>query len=347
MKILITHDVFSLQKYGGISRYFSDLIQFDKRKYFMLSSFFHKSYYLKKFNIGFFYKKNNKLVNKIIFIINNFLELILIYIKKPDYIHYSYYRKKIYKNIKSVTTVYDLIEEKFYYNENKKNIEIKKNFLLKIENIICISKNTKIDLLKYYPELKNKKIEVIYLGYTFKNYFLNSYNRENIILYVGNKYGYKNFDILLQSYISNSFLKKNYQLVIFGGEPTLNLDKETYNLNIKQMYGDDKLLSKYYQKSKLLVYTSKYEGFGLPILESICHNCPVLAGSHSSIKELFLDYIHEVNLSDYKKFSIKLLNLLKNTKLLNSKNIKFNEALSKYTLSSTYLKTIRFYKSIQ
>ena len=40
---------------------------------------------------------------------------------------------------------------------------------------------------------------------------------------------------------------------------------------------DDMLLKKYYRNSKVIVYSSKIEGFGIPLIEAMSNNCPIIA----------------------------------------------------------------------
>ena len=70
------------------------------------------------------------------------------------------------KNI-NFLTIYDFIHEKFphYYNESFRNFALKnkENAIKKADHIICISENTKKDLLKYY-KINEKKVSSIHLG---------------------------------------------------------------------------------------------------------------------------------------------------------------------------------------
>ena len=79
-----------------------------------------------------------------------------IYIKiyKPDIIHFSYYNKSLIKfiDIPYVLTVYDLIHEKLKYQQNQFD---KKDLIANAKHIICISEETKKDLIKIY-KIKKK-----------------------------------------------------------------------------------------------------------------------------------------------------------------------------------------------
>ncbi len=57
--------------------------------------------------------------------------------------------------------------------------------------------------------------------------------------------------------------------------------------NIHFRDGSDKVLSSLYAHSEALIYPSKYEGFGLPILEAMSLGCPVISSNSSSLPEVY------------------------------------------------------------
>ena len=52
------------------------------------------------------------------------------------------------------------------------------------------------------------------------------------------------------------------------------------------MFGNDKKLFFLYKNARALIYPSKYEGFGLPVLEAMASNCPVICSNASSLSEV-------------------------------------------------------------
>jgi glycosyltransferase involved in cell wall biosynthesis len=44
-----------------------------------------------------------------------------------------------------------------------------------------------------------------------------------------------------------------------------------------------------YEQASVFVYTSKYEGFGLPPLEAMLRNCPVVSSNSSCLPEVLGD----------------------------------------------------------
>lgn len=304
MKIAYDHQIFSAHKFGGVSRYFVELIKHinqlkKKKKFIKIIAPVHQNFYLTK-NIKNLYFKGIKLPNvkgstKICNLINSFLSPFLLKFYEPDVIHKTYYGLENFNNThtKKIITVYDMIHELFPKNfPNKdKTAEIKKIAVNKADHIICISKNTQKDLINILG-VDIKKTSVVHLGLTLisqkKKYF--NKNHKPFILYVGSRGGYKNFSRFIEAYANSNQVKKKFAVVVFGGGPFL-LDeiKKINNLkvsNIKQVSGDDDKLASYYQNASLFVYPSLYEGFGLPLLEAMNFGCPVACSNTSSIPEV-------------------------------------------------------------
>ena len=201
MKIFFDNKIFINQIYGGPSVYFINLIK--NLKFFdcdiKLSSNIHLSNLLNhnKQNIGGFFLKLP--LNEYFVRVNSFKNILhhfsykshLKYIDrfKPNIIHSTYYDKYFFDNTncQKVITVFDLINEKFseFYTSNNKFLP-KKKILDKYDKIICISENTKNDLLYYY-EVDEKKISVIHLGYPEKKKNLFKIDIKPYILFVGTK----------------------------------------------------------------------------------------------------------------------------------------------------------------
>lgn len=308
MKILIDHQGFSMQKYGGVSRVFAELIKYLKIKNVQVATpniLLENEYYLKILNKkSVFYRFNkNKYVQKFQKVLLPFINEIYTkyYIKNKNVDIYfpTYYNPYLINKIdpsKCILFVYDMIHELYpeLFKNNQKNISNKKKWLDYSNKIIAISNNTKLDILKLYPEIKPEKIEVIYLSHSLNN-------NENIeiknklpskyILFVGTRTYYKNFKTLLIAYSIIFKNNKDIFLVCVGGGSFNNeefalieeLQLENY---IKQMNVSDNDLYTVYHNAFVFVFPSLYEGFGIPILESMYSQCPVILGETSSFPEV-------------------------------------------------------------
>lgn len=252
-------------------------------------------------------------------------------------------------------TVFDLIHEKFYSLERVKKYKDEKiRALKKSDFIICISENTKKDLIEYY-NVSEKKIKVIYLaGLVKKNkeFKLEKFSNKPYILYVGNRHGYKNFEIILHAVKSNNEIKNNFQLFFFGGGNFSKKEIETfkkYNFEPEQFkhIGDnEQLLGSLYSKAFCLIYPSLYEGFGLPVLEAMENNCPVLCSNTSSLPEVGGDAVEYFDPKNKESLICSLKNIiLSNTYRENL--IKKGYLRSKiFSWNNTALLTSEVYKSL-
>ena len=300
MKLIYDYKIFLNQSIGGPSRYFVELIKemiklnddttilspIYVNKYLRdIEDKYKKGHYFKnKKYFGKFFNYYNKLISNHYFNNNNY-----------DILHTTYYDDHVIKKKPTVITVYDLIHEK-YESEYKMPKYHKKKIFSKIDHFICISKNTQKDLIEQY-DIKEEKTSVIYLS----NFKLTGEtigkldNKNPFFLYVGSRKRYKNFILLLKAFSESNDIKNNFDIVCFGGgmflkeeldlfkKLKLNLDK------IHQIDGEDEVLVNLYKFAVAFICTSKYEGFGLPILEAMNSGCPVISSNSSSLPEVYGD----------------------------------------------------------
>lgn len=182
MKILYDYQIFYDQEYGGPSKYFFNLANklIEKEDLKICAPIHINDYlnYLPKKNV-YGVKINGNLAKKIPFRIKTAFNKYFVdtlnkrladhFIKnyKPDIIHQTYFNSTKKSDTPTVLTIYDLIHEKFYEEYNRDSSHRpKKKAIENADQIICISKSTYIDLIKYY-DVSKKKIKVIYLGHDF------------------------------------------------------------------------------------------------------------------------------------------------------------------------------------
>lgn len=239
-------------------------------------------------------------------------------IKEEGIFHSSYYRVGKGSQVCNVTTVHDFTYE-YYFKGLPRLVHHlqKKNAILNSEKIICVSTNTKTDLLRFFPNLKEQQIKVIYNGVS-EDYFLlpdkNSvfmdatFGRDfkEYILFVGKREDeYKNFKMVVDAC---KLIKS--KLLIVGGGPLSRfevalLDAQLGLHQYKQIAGVTNVqLNEIYNNASFLVYPSLYEGFGISILEAQKSGCPVICSNTSSIPEIagkgacLLDKISALKIAD-------------------------------------------------
>ena len=224
---------------------------------------------------------------------------IAIPIVRPDIIHKTYYYPERYPMSKgrSVLTVYDMIHELFpeNFSPNDRTSSYKYDAVNRADHVICISENTKVDLLRLW-NIDPSKVSVVHLGFDSFDAADNeafSFNipMMNYILFVGARNGHKNFERVLKAFSSSQVLSSNFKLLCFGGGPfSTGETKKIHGLGVSkkvtQLSGGDELLAKLYQNAELFIYPSIYEGFGIPPLEAMSAGCPVAASNISCIPEV-------------------------------------------------------------
>jgi len=131
--------------------------------------------------------------------------------------------------------------------------------------------------------------------------FVSTEIHEFVILYVGLRGGYKNFHngmiALLKAvaYFEGQNTQYSFQLRIVSKEPLCPLDRlrlARSNISVTQVFNiDSESLATLYCTSTLLLHTSKYEGFGITVLEAMRLGCPVLAVDIPAVREVAGDTI--------------------------------------------------------
>jgi mannosyltransferase len=343
--IFIDAIIFSLQKYGGITTYFKNLIEILDRENTESSVLIYN--HDVKFASNRFIFQNKRLLERIrsIKIVNKE--------KKAILLHSSYYRYSKCKNVKNVITVYDFIYEKFEKNIIKKYIHvIQKNLAVKNSSaIICISESTKNDFLEYYPNYDHQKIFVTHLAHSTKSVefakefnfdkkFLNPY-----CLFVGMRSFHKNFKSCVLALKS---LDVDFKII--GGGSLSKDELRLLDTCIPGRYQhllniDNESLNKYYEGAICLLYPSIYEGFGLPILEAMANGCAVITTNASSIPEVAGDAA--ILLEDpspiFIQDSIKFLTEPTNNRSIINKGFRNCE---KFSWEKTIKKTLDIYHQI-
>jgi glycosyltransferase involved in cell wall biosynthesis len=220
-----------------------------------------------------------------------------------DIFHETYYSMADYCPVsaKRVITIHDMIPERYpQYVYNAEDIKQTKAYAVRrADHVVCVSENTKRDLIEFLAVPK-EKISVVYHGCSLTSDVRARLNspilcKKPYILFVGFRHGYKNFNKLLRSYASSSLLRSEFALVCFGGGDFSTSElKSIRSLGIptgKVMHisGDDDVLAGLYVSAALFVCPSLYEGFGIPTLEAMAFGCPVACANTSSLTEVVGD----------------------------------------------------------
>ena len=356
IRVIIDEVAFSIQKIGGISVVWYELIKRmikDKRFNTSFLEFENagENYYRKRLDIP--RESIRQMFSQKMF---RFLRYInpKVGIREPFIFHSSYYRVARDKSAINVTTVHDFVYERCGDNLIRNRIHKwqQKRAVYKSNKVVCISESTKRDLLYFYKEFDTNKLAVIYNGVS-ECYFpigdissvdlpypLNSY-----FLFVGARKEYKNAKLAI-----DSVAKTNANLV-FVGAPLM--DEEIAYLN--QKIGDgrycclsmvsEERLNQLYNGAFALLYLSSYEGFGIPCIEAQKAGCPVIAYNSSSIPEVVCDKRLLIDVLSEDEV-LEKVNLLKNERererIINN-GLKFSGS---FTWDRTYKEYAQLYEEL-
>lgn len=309
MRILFDYQAFSIQSHGGISRYVLELgsrLAAHPDIETRLFAGWHRNLMLKAATPPWAQGHYVRLWPKtgpLRHALNRWLTRRYARLWKPQLIHETYFRTggNYLKSVPMVLTVYDLtyfvlpVEDA----ESQRARRSQRAAITRASWIICISENTRRDLLRLFP-VDPRRVSVIPLAGPTPREPRNELPQHPGVtgayfLHVGLRHSYKNFAVLLQAVASSPRLKSQFRIVAFGGPPfssqeiarirELGLDPTL----VLHREGNDKLLERYYAHATAYVCPSLYEGFGLPPLEAMAHGCPVICSNRGSLPEVTAD----------------------------------------------------------
>ena len=304
MNIFYDGMIFIQRGYGGISRYFMELVS-RMMNWDDLNLFLFRFPDLFEKQEGVILQKRIKApanipkIGGILRRIDSVRLPSLVRDFDSDIYHTSSYR--IPKGIKAfkVVTVYDMIHEKLL--KEQKSIEWKRVCIERADKIIAISESTKRDILEYI-NIPEEKITVTYLAASTlfqeatedekcelrRKYHLS----KPFILYVGCRDRYKNFAMLLRAY-SRWSERHEFDLICIGGANKFPSDenkviRRTNLANSVRLFTgiNDNELRRFYSSALAFVCPSLYEGFGIPPLEAMACGAPVIVSNVSSLPEV-------------------------------------------------------------
>lgn len=360
MRIIFDNIIFWLQKSGGGSVYWTELLKrfsvlnndnifFDQKE--PTDNIFRKTLQLNPV------KQESKFSLKI----RRYLPFTE-KIKEKHIFHSSYFRFSNSEKAINVTTIHDFTTEKFRKGLAREvNLLQKRIAVSKSKGVICISENTKKDLLHFCPnlDLDKIKIKVIYNGVSNDFYHIDkdfdisqvdprfqALGNRKYLLYIGHRTSYKNFDFAIEA--ANKFLD-SLKLVIVG-EALSEAEKKAVEAKLGDNYlqlsklGNEGL-NYLYNQAFALVYPSSYEGFGIPIVEAMKTKCPVIAFNNSSIPEVAGDY-ELIYTIEHPDSIIDAINKLQNNAFRERLTEKGFVQSKKFDWDNTAKQYLEFYKEL-
>lgn len=304
MKVFFDHQIFSMQNEGGISRYFAELIRELRSRGVRttVGAVISGNRYLdRSLWSGLRYPAQGtpaRLVARAQKVANRVSTIGSLFGKRFDIIHPTYFDPFFMYGVGRVpvvVTVYDLIHDIFpddFPGGDLFRAKMKRT-VLAAKAVIAISENTKKDLLRFYP-IPEHKVHVVPLATSMvppRGAVPRGRGDRRYFLFVGKRDGYKNFRTALRAFGTISVSFPMLDLVATGGgvfseEESRLVDMMGLRNRVQFEFADDKRLLELYSHAEGLLYISRYEGFGLPILEAFACRCPVITSNVSSMPEV-------------------------------------------------------------
>ena len=314
VRIAFSPDIFSWQEYGGISRYFTELIPrvasmdgFEVSVHMGLSpnryglqemrnQFASFQYVRFPFNRGI---RHVALLNE-----SWFQSYISMRSGRIDAVHMTYYPMRMpTTHALLTTTVHDMIPERFPDLFSRSPLSAQKRACVeRCSRIIVNSESTKRDLIEFF-NVDPRCVDV--------TLHANSLHAEPggdpvgrpYVLFVGGRWGYKNFTRFVRTWAEMRSIRDDFLLVCFGGGRFTESEQRIISAlglshSITWMGGSDVLLVSLYAHAQALIYPSLYEGFGVPPLEAMHYGCPVMCSNSSSLPEVVGDAAVTVDTAD-------------------------------------------------
>jgi len=360
IRIGIDRQIFTIQKHGGISRYFSDLYMgLSKRTDLKIKLLFsrHQNEYLHDRGISC---RLNTFQAKAYIKAMAMAKLGVKLSKYVDIQHSTYYLgkpKKAKTRALLVSTLYDMIPELMpqYFKSNPHANKLE--WLTESDLIISISDSAASDLSYFKPELANKIRRIhLYSGFgpaspeSMPN--LADDFQAPYFLFIGQRRDYKNVSFLLRAYASSQPAVHGHKL-LFAGGGSLNLreKKEIDRLKlfryVFQVGVSDPELWHLYRNASAILVPSLVEGFSLPLVEGLAADVSVICSDIPAHREVAKDYAQLINPLQHDDWADALRAINTSTKPSSVLGIKlFHEKVNYFSQGRMVEEHVQAYKSL-
>ncbi len=219
--------------------------------------------------------------------------------------------------------------------------------LKKAKKIITVSNFSKNEIIKYYPHIKEEKIEVVYLA-SFLKYNENKFSKKKYYLAINSLNERKNIKVIIEAF---KLLDPNiYSLKVIGEKNTKVFKVNNYEVFSNVEFLDDVTDASLYiwiVEAKALINASFYEGFGLPALEAMSLYTPCILSDIPVYRELYGENAFFFDTVSANKLAEQVVAMEQTDAYFEicKKGFEFSQKCSWNTTSKRYISIIESYKN--
>lgn len=334
--ITVAYDpqIFLMQRRGGISRYFVELIKsFHENPDLGINPVLINSNVINEHAISGLQGLG---VRDCSGVLQPWRELMFSLIKPTaendwDIVHHTFYQKNFLKKYQAhvqAVTLYDMIPEMTNAKGRFENPHLAKEMYIKNCDVVFSISNSASEDAKRIYDLPILQTHLTYLApsNTFStDSGIRTTRQSKYVVFVGNREGYKQGKILIEAFSKIKDLDELDLRFVGGGKFSSTelemITKLGLSKRVSQVEANDIELNDIYSQAELYVMPSLYEGFGLPALEAMAANCPVLLSNTSSLPEVGGDAARYFSAGDKDSLATAMREILTNDELRQSMKV--------------------------
>ncbi|WP_409405003.1 glycosyltransferase family 4 protein [Priestia megaterium] len=306
----------------------------------------------------------NKIIRNFV---QGFIFPFLILKHKPDILHVPDTSPVLFKTCPTISNIHDLAE--FYFPEKYGKLRsflrtlIAKSQSKSSNHLITVSNYSKSDIQNKF-NISDQKISSIHNGVDLKIFrkdkTLNSHESLKAIidkpyfLYVGELEKSKNTLLIFEAFLNLPVsMQEKYKIVLAGrkGNDYNRIVEFINNNNMKDKVGildyvTDEQLHILYSECKAFIFPSLFEGFGLPIIEAMASEAPVICSNASCLPEIGGDAVLLFDPYNAKDLSMQICKLENSHSLSDELIVKGKKRIEHFSWKKAAKETLKVYNSI-
>lgn len=298
MKILYDHQIFASQTYGGVSRYFAEVIRRLPASSWEVTATLSNNHYARRYGVvhchTFLPDIDFRHKGRLMAEAGKPYSALRLRYGQYDIYHPTNFDSFGLKHLGEHPMVVTYHDTNFLtsHNHNSRMARLQHRSLRRADRIIAVSENTRCDLLSHF-DIAPEKVEVIYHGVsTLPSEAFATIKSPDYpyILYVGLRHAFKNFTTFAKAFALVAPRYPEVKVICtrtpFSHEELRLFHSLGISDRMKVVVADEAMLARLYTDALLFIFPSRYEGFGMPILEAMAYGTPCALADASCFPEI-------------------------------------------------------------